>query len=258
MKQLSPDESAGIPFSDAERESRQHLAMAYRMIQRSGLDDLTYNHLSVRVPDRPDHFLIKRDDQLFEQVTASSLLSSGFHATDPASPEGRVSPGGLVIHGGILDARPDVNAVFHTHSPANMAVSAQKCGLLPLCQHAFIFHDCIAYHDFHGFEFEPQMRQLLVRDLGDADVMMLRNHGVLVTGRTVAEAFFRHHYLEMACRAQVAALSIGGVDGLVWPDEAVRAHAAGQMAARGIVDADGRDWTALTQLARDVCPDYAA
>ncbi len=245
-------------FTAAEWRERRHLAMAYRMIQRAGFDDLTYNHLSVRIPDRPDHFLIKRDDELFEQVSASSLLSSGFHADDPASPAGRVSPGGLVIHGGILEARPDVNAVFHTHSPANMAVGAQKYGLLPLCQHAMIFHDNLSYHDFHGFEFEPRMRELLVRDLGDKDVMILRNHGVLVTGRTVAEAFFRHHYLEMACRAQVAAMSIGGVDRLVWPDEKIIAHASGQMAARGIVDENGRDWTALTRLAGDVCPDYAA
>jgi len=258
MKLQCSAEAMQQRFGKAEWEVRRHLALAYRMIQRSGFDDLTYNHLSVRIPDRPDHFLIKRDDQMFEQVTASSLLSSGFHDPDPASPEGRVSPGGLVIHGGILDARPEVNAVFHTHSPANMAVGAQKCGLLPLCQHAFIFHDRIAYHDFQGFEFEPDMRRLLVRDLGSADVMILRNHGVLITGRTVAEAFFRHHYLEMACRAQVAALSIGGVDGLVWPGESVRAHAANQMAARGMVDADGRDWTALMQLAPDVCPDYAS
>ena len=245
-------------FSAAEWRERCNLAMAYRLIQRFGFDDLTYNHLSVRIPDRPDHFLIKRDDELFEQVSASSLLSSGFHGDDPASPPGRVSPGGLVIHGGILDARPDVNAVFHTHSPANMAVGAQKCGLLPLSQHALIFHGRVAYHDFHGFEFEPEMRRLLVRDLGDADVMILRNHGVLVTGRTVAEAYFRHHYLEMACRAQVAALSVGGVDDLVWPSEEIAAHAAGQMAARGPVDETGRDWTALKRLADEVCPDYAA
>lgn len=244
-------------FSAAEWRQRQQLALAYRMIQRSGFDDLTYNHLSVRIPDRPEHFLIKREDEMFEQVSASSLLSSGFYGDDPESPAGQVSPGGLVIHGGILDARPDVNAVFHTHSPANMAIGAQKCGLLPLTQHALIFHDRLSYHDFHGFEFEPEMRRLLVRDLAGNDVMILRNHGVLVTGRTVAEAFFRHHYLEMACRAQVAAMSVGGIEHLVWPDESIIAHAAGQMAARGIVDEEGRDWTALTRLANDVCPDYA-
>ena len=249
--------SEEIPFSSAEWRERCHLALAYRMIQRSGFDDLTYNHLSARIPDRPDTFLIKRDDEMFEQVTASSLLSSGFHGDDPASPPGRVSPGGLIIHGGILAARPDVNAVFHTHSPANMAVGSQKWGLLPLTQHAIVLHGRIAYHDFHGFEFEPEMRQLLVRDLGDADVMILRNHGVLITGRTVAEAFFRHHYLEMACRAQVAALSAGSIDDLVWPSEEICRHGAAQMAARGMVDEKGRDWTALTRLAADVCPDYA-
>lgn len=257
MQASTKDSGQDPRFTAAEWRQRQHLAMAHRMIQRSGFDDLTYNHLSVRIPDRPDHFLIKREDEMFEQVTASSLLSSGFHGDDPSSPAGRVSPGGLVIHGGILDARPDVNAVFHTHSPANMAIGAQKCGLLPLSQHALIFHDKLSYHDFHGFEFEPEMRRLLVRDLAGNDVMILRNHGVLVTGRTVAEAFFRHHYLEMACRAQVAAMSVGGIEHLVWPDEKTVAHAAGQMAARGPVDENGRDWTALTKLAKDVCPDYA-
>ena len=243
--------------SEATRRQRRHLAMAYRVLHRAGIDDLTYNHLSARLPDRPDRFLVKRADELFEQVTASSLLVSDFAGADP-DPAGRVSPGGLVIHGGVLEARPDVAAMFHTHSPAAMAVSVQKCGLLPLTQHALIFHGRVAYHDFHGFEFEPRMRELLVRDLGTtADIMILRNHGVLVTGRTVPEAVFRHHYLEMACRAQVAALGASRPEDLILPDEATCRFGAEQMASRGVVDERGRDWTALTRLADAVFPDYA-
>ena len=108
--------------SEATRRQRRHLAMAYRVLHRAGIDDLTYNLLSARLPDRPDRFLVKRADELFEQVTASSLLVSDFAGADP-DPAGRVSPGGLVIHGGVLGARPDVAAVFHTHSPAAMAVN---------------------------------------------------------------------------------------------------------------------------------------
>lgn len=247
----------GTDAADAEQAQRRQLAMAYRLLHRFGFDDLTYNHLSARLPGQAGRFVVKRDDELFEQVTASSLLVSGYHAVEPTNAAGKVSPGALVIHGAIMEARPEVNAVFHTHSPANMAVSAMRCGLLPLTQHAFIFHDRIAYHAFEGFEFEPHMREALVRDLKQADVMILRNHGVLVTGRTVPEAYFRHHYLEMACRAQVAAMAAGGIDQLVWPDDATCRHAASQMAARGTVDETGRDWRALTRLADSIFPDYA-
>lgn len=249
--------AAGDRSDDPVLRQRRFLAMAYRLLHRFGFDDLTYNHLSARVPGRSSHFLVKRDDELFEQVTSSSLLLSGLHEAEPTNASGKVSPGALVIHGAVLEARPEINAVFHTHSPANMGVGAMRCGLLPLTQHAFIFHDRIAYHDFEGFEFEPHMRQALVRDLKQADIMILRNHGVLVLGRTVPEAYFRHHYLEMACRAQVAAMAAGGIDQLVWPDEATCRHAAGQMAARGMVDETGRDWRALTRLAETAFPDYA-
>ena len=249
--------AAGDDADAGDLKQRRHLAMAYRLLHRFGFDDLTYNHLSARLPGRPDRFVVKRDDELFEQVTASSLLLSGYRDVEPTNAPGKVSPGALIIHGAIMEARPEVNAVFHTHSPANMAVSAMRCGLLPLTQHAMIFHGRIAWHDFEGFEFEAHMRHALVRDLKQADVMILRNHGVLVTGRTVAEAYFRHHYLEMACRAQVAAMAAGGIDQLVWPDEATCRHAAGQMAARGMVDENGRDWRALTRLADSVFPDYA-
>lgn len=244
------------PMTDAEWRTRQELAASYRLMAAFGFHDLTYNHLSARVPDAPDRYLIKSETQLFEQVTATSLLLYNLAGDKLSTSAEKVSPGGLVIHGGVFAARPDLNAVFHTHSAANMGVSAQKCGLLPVCQHSLLFHNRLAYHNFEGFEFEVGMREKIVRDLGQHKVMLMRNHGSLVCGRTVPEAYFLHHYFEMACRAQIAALTAGGPDALVLPPPEICEHGAQQMEKRGIVTADGRDWPALFKLARQVAPDF--
>jgi ribulose-5-phosphate 4-epimerase/fuculose-1-phosphate aldolase len=168
----------------------------------------------------------------------------------------KVSPGGLVIHGGVIEGRSDINAVFHTHSPANMGVSAQACGLLPICQHSLNFYNRIGYHDFGGFEFNLDGRKRLLRDLEGYYSMMLRNHGVLVCGRTIPEAYLFHHQLEMACRAQIAALSAGGPSALILPSPEVCEYAANQAQKRGITTAQGRDWPALFAYAKQIAPGF--
>jgi ribulose-5-phosphate 4-epimerase/fuculose-1-phosphate aldolase len=249
---LSLVEANGI--SQAEWQTRVHLAACYRLMAAAGFSDLTYNHLSARVPDAPDTFVVKGDDQLFEQVTASSLVLLDFAGRQVRPSPHKVSPGGVVIHGGILEARPDVMAVFHTHSPANMGVAAQDCGLLPLTQHSMLFYERMSYHSFHGFEFDIEGRKSLVADLGDNLAMMLQNHGALICGRTIAEAYYLHHYLEMACRAQIAALSIGK-DHLIIPAPEDCAHAAHQMHSRGAVTENDRDWRASFAWALKIAPD---
>jgi ribulose-5-phosphate 4-epimerase/fuculose-1-phosphate aldolase len=244
------------PMTNAEWQVRLELAASYRLMAAFGFHDLTYNHLSARVPDAPDRYLIKGEGQLFEQVTASNLLLYDFVGTKIRPSRHKVAPGGLVIHGGVMEARADIMAVFHTHSPANMGVAAQTCGLLPVSQHSLLFYNRIAYHGFAGFEFDLAGRAALVRDLGPHLCMIMRNHGVLVCGRTIPEAYFLHHYLEMACRAQVAALSIGGVEGLTLPAPDVCEHGARQMEKRGVVTAQGRDWPALFELAKNLAPDF--
>lgn len=241
--------------SAAEWRARVELAACYRLLAHLGISDLTYNHLSVRVPGEPGHLLIKAPTMMFEEITASNLLKFDFDGA-PLQDSPPLGGGGLVIHAGILKARPDLNAVFHTHSPANIGVSAQKHGLLMLSQHAVYFYGRLTYHDFGGFEFNMDQRDPLIRSLGRERVAILRNHGALVCGRTLPEAYIDHHFLEMACRGQIAALA-GGADVNIM-DEALCRTAAAQQQDR-MEDpnkAAAKDWGACLRLADRLFPEY--
>ncbi|MBM3486730.1 MAG: class II aldolase/adducin family protein [Alphaproteobacteria bacterium] len=241
--------------SEAEWKTRVDLAAAHRLLAHYGVQDLTYNHLSARVPDAPEHILIKPYAAMFEEVTASSLLKYDLEGKPVGGDYPNLIGGGLVIHAGMLNARRDVSAVFHTHTVANMGVSSQKHGLLPINQHAMRFYKQIVYHDFKGFEFDYAMRGVLEKDLGDKMVMMLRNHGVLVCGRSIAEAFVLHHFLETACRGQIAALS-AGIDNIVLPDEAACEYARKQAEENAANLAGGKDWPACLRLAERLDPSF--
>lgn len=231
-------------MTGAERTARVELAACHRLLAHFGVSDLTYNHLSARVPGEPDKLLVKPRDAMFEEVTASSLRKFSFE--DP-----ELRGGAKVIHGGVLAARPDVHAVFHTHTPANMGVSSQEHGLLMVNQHAVSFYGRIAYHAFGGFEFDPAMREPLLASLGNKRVALLRNHGALVCGRSIAEAFVLHHFLEMACKGQIAALA-GGTKVTLIPD-AVCEEGVRQFEA---ADPVGKDWAACLRLARRLDPSF--
>lgn len=240
--------------SEAEWQARVELAAAHRGLAHYGVNDLTYNHLSLRVPDEPDKLLIKPSDYSFDEVTASSLLKYDFEGNPAFEENPRLRGGGLVIHAGILKVRPDIAAVFHTHTPAAMGVSAHKDGLLPLTQHSMRFYERIKYHDFGGFEFDPRMRDPLIKDLGDGRWALLRNHGALVCGRTLREAFTDHHMLEMACRGQIAALSAG--DGnYVMPPHEVCVFARDQI-EKTAHSAGDKDWPAVMRLAERLDPGF--
>jgi len=243
--------------SEAEWRARVWLAASHRLMHESGVHDLTYNHLSARVPDQPGTFLIKPEQQMFNQVTASSLMKLDFAGNKLSANPGKISPATMIIHAGILEGRSDLNAVFHTHSTANVALSAQKCGLLPINQHAIRVRYRTGYHDFHGWEFDMHARQKLIDSLGDKLFLVMRNHGAIVCGRTIAEAFVEHHYFEFACRAQIAALSAGGIDQLVMPSAEVIAYSTNQ-ARQHLADVteEGRDWGALMKHARKAFPDF--
>jgi ribulose-5-phosphate 4-epimerase/fuculose-1-phosphate aldolase len=244
--------------SEAEWRARVDLAAAHRGLAHYGVDDLTYNHLSVRVPDEPDKLLIKPFGFMFGEVTASSLEKFAFDGTpakDGDEPLPPLKGGGLVIHAGILKARADVNVVFHTHTPAAMGVAAQKHGLLPLNQHAMRFFERIRYHDFGGFEFDPAMRDPLLEDLGaDGWWMLLRNHGALICAKTIPEAFTIHHYLEMACRGQIAALS-AGEGNVVMPPREVCEFSRDQIENTPHAVGD-KDWPAVLRLCERTDPGY--
>jgi ribulose-5-phosphate 4-epimerase/fuculose-1-phosphate aldolase len=194
--------------SAAEWQMRVDIAACYRLVALFGMNDLVYNHISGRVPGEEGHFLINPYGYAYEEVTASCLVKIDFDGKlvlDPGTGYG-VNRAGFVIHSAIHRARPDVACVIHTHSPAGMAVSALKCGLLPLTQNAMFFGK-IGYHDYEGpaVDFDEQKR--LVRDLSDSAAMILRNHGLLTAGGTVCEAFVVMHWLEKACQAQLQAMA---------------------------------------------------
>lgn len=244
----------GIP--EAEWTCRVALAAAYRLMDHFGVRDLTYNHLSARVPGEPDAILLKPGDHMFGEITASSLLKYGLDGKPRGGTDRNLSGGALVIHASIARLRPDLHAIFHTHTQANMAISVQKRGLLPITQQAMLFHGRLAYHEFAGFEFEPGMETKLVESLGSHKVAVLRNHGLLIAAESVPEAFVLHHFFEIAAQTQVAALS--GGEEIVIPDAATCEAAAATMDMIQATKNGGKNWAACLRLADRLFPDYAS
>jgi ribulose-5-phosphate 4-epimerase/fuculose-1-phosphate aldolase len=194
--------------SPEEWAMRVDVAACYRLVAHFGMNDLVYNHISGRVPGEEGHFLINPYGFAYEEVTASSLVKIDFDGKlvlDSGTGCG-INLAGFVIHSAIHKARHDVDCVIHTHSVAGMAVSALKCGLLPLTQNAMFFGK-LGYHDYESVAIDLDEQQRLVRDLGDSRAMILRNHGLLVAGTSVCEAFVTLHWLEKACQAQLAAMA---------------------------------------------------
>ena len=195
--------------SAAEWQARVDLAACYRLVARYGWDDMLSVHISARVPDEEGRFLINPYGLLFSQVTASSLIKVDSSGKKYSETPFHLNPAAINIHGGILDVREDVASVLHLHTNAGVAVSALKSGLLPINQRSLYFMNIIAYHDYEGIAIEEAERIGLARDLGDKWVMILRNHGTLTVGRTVAQAFVYAYFLERACQYQVQTLSMG-------------------------------------------------
>lgn len=198
-----------------EREVREDLAAAYRLIAHFGMTDLVFTHLSARLPgakgEASHRFLVNPYGMLFEEITASSLVvvdAEGEPAQETAWP---VNPAGFVIHSAVHREREDAMCVMHTHTLAGMAVAAQQGALLPLNQISMEFEGRVALHDYEGIAADDNLseRERLVRDLGDKPCMILRHHGLLTVGQTVAEAFYWMYYLEQACRIQLTAQSSG-------------------------------------------------
>lgn len=212
---------------DAEWKARTDLAACYRLMDRYGMTDLIYNHITARIPGKPDRLLINLYGLLYKEITASSLVEIDLDGNVHRKPDTDydINRSGYVIHGCIHRARPDVHCVIHTHTRAGMAVSAMSEGLLPITQTASRFYGHIGYHDFEGPAIDLSEQERLVADLGSHNAMILRNHGLLVCGPSVAQAFNLMYQLEMACRAQVDALSVGR-QGLTIPSEEVLQRAA--------------------------------
>jgi ribulose-5-phosphate 4-epimerase/fuculose-1-phosphate aldolase len=192
--------------SPEEWAKRVDLAAAYRLVHLYGMDEMIANHISTRVDDNA--FLINPYGLLYDQMHASCFVKldlDGNVLFNP-TPEYGVNQAGFVLHSAVHRARHDVDCVIHTHTIAGMAVSAMKCGLLPLAQTAMRFID-VAYHDYEGVALNLDEQARVVRDLGHREAMILRNHGLLVVGASIAEAFNNIYRLERACQLQVTALS---------------------------------------------------
>lgn len=192
-----------------EWRTRVELAACYRLMDLFGMTDLIYNHITARVPGSERHLLLNLYGLLYREITASSLVKIDIDGEIVWKPETDygINKSGYVIHGAIHRARPGTSCVIHTHTPAGMAVSAMKCGLLPLTQTAMKFVGHVGYHDYEGPATRTEERERLVRDLGPHDALILRSHGLLACGATIAQAFNTMQQLELACRTQVAAMA---------------------------------------------------
>ncbi len=192
-----------------ECELRVQLAAAYRMIDHMGWSELIWTHSTARVPGAEHHFLINQYGLRFDEVTASNLVKVDVDGNVLGDQSREINPAGFVIHSAIHMARPDVRCVIHTHTVAGMAVAAQEEGLLPVGMYALGYYERVAYHDFEGPSLELDERKRMAENLGDKNVLILRSHGLLTCGATVAQAFVRMYRLERACQVQIAAQNSG-------------------------------------------------
>lgn len=196
------------PIAASEADLRRDLAAAYRLTAMFGWDDLVATHISVRLPEE-NAFLINPFGMLFEEIRPADLVKVDFDGKVLAPTPWAVNLAGFVIHSAIHAARHDVDCAMHLHTPDGVAVSMLEEGLLPLSQTAMMVSGQIAYHEYEGVAVDLAERERLVADLGDKNMMLLRNHGTLALGRTIAEAFTTMYFLETACTIQVRALGMG-------------------------------------------------
>ena len=235
---------------------RVDLAACYRLIALYGWDDLVFTHISARVPGDEEHFLINAYGMLFEEMTASSLVKVDLAGEKVLASPYPINPAGFVIHSAVHAAQHDVGCVLHTHSRAGVAVSAQAEGLLPISQTSLFPYATLAYHDYEGVALNDDEKPRLVADLGNNSALMLRNHGLLTTGATIADAFLLMYLLETACQIQVMAQSSGTelvtvpqtiVDGIQAQAEQATKGLGGQLVWPGLlrkldrIDASFRD-----------------
>jgi ribulose-5-phosphate 4-epimerase/fuculose-1-phosphate aldolase len=237
---------------------RRDLAACYRLVALYGWDDLIFTHISARVPDEPGHFLINPYGLLFEEITASSLVKIDLQGQVVGTSQYPVNPAGFTIHSAIHEVRHDAGCVMHLHTLDGTAVSTSAQGLLPLNQTAQLLCDALAYHDYEGVALDHDERPRLQHDLGQKDMMLLRNHGTLTLGRTCAEAFMKMYFLERACSMQVRTLSSISPDQIYPTAPEVIAKNAALMQGAGSGELANRlVWPALLRKLQRQCPDFA-
>lgn len=240
--------------SEAEWEQRVQLAACYRLVARFGWDDLIFTHISARVPGPEHHFLINPYGWLFEEITASSLVKVDLEGRKRMDSPYDINPAGFTIHSAIHAAREDAQCVLHVHSVNGVAVSAQAGGVLPLSQHSIFVLSSLAYHEYEGVALEAEEKPRLVRDLGGNRFLMLRNHGLLTVGESVAEAFVAMYFFETTCMIQVRAQAGGGALRPIPPQIIEGAQAQWRQVTRGA--GGGLAWPALLRKLDRLDPSY--
>jgi ribulose-5-phosphate 4-epimerase/fuculose-1-phosphate aldolase len=244
-------------ISAEEWAVRVDLAACYRLIAHFGWDDLILTHNSARVPGTTDQILINPMGLMFNEITASNLLKVDLDGNLIEPSEYEPIYAGIVIHGAIYLSRPDVQCVIHTHTEADIAVGALEEGLLPLSQWAMRFYNRLGYHDYEGVSLDLDERERLQQSIGDNPVLVLRNHGLLATGRNVAEAFSSTYHFERSAEAQLkimAAVAAGARMVVPSPDTCERQAAlftGNEPRLQG-----QREWPALLRLCDRLDPSY--
>jgi len=218
--------------SAEEWERRIDLAACYRLTALHGWDDLVFTHISARVPGPGHHFLINPYGMTFDEITASSLVKIDLDGRKVEPGPHEVNPAGFTIHSAIHAAREDAICVMHLHTHDGVAVSAQRDGVLPISQQSMVVLSSLAYHDYEGIALVDDERPRLVRDLADRDYLMLRNHGLLTVGDSVATAFLNMYMFQSVCTIQLRAQSGGG--------ELLRVPA-------GVLAGGGAQWRTVTR-----------
>ena len=242
--------------SPAEWAVRVDLAACYRLVALYGWEDLVFTHLTARVPGTEDQFLINPYGMFFDEITASSLVKIDLHGNKIDDSPFPVNQAGFIIHSAIHAARHDARCVLHTHTLNGVAVSTQRAGLLPISQHSTFVLASLGYHDFEGVALRDDEKPRLVADLGDKTSLILRNHGLLTVGPTVADAFIAMYYLEASCAIQVRAQA-GGGELITVPKEIIGNTYTQVMAARKPGDGMGAlAWPGLLRRLDRVDPSY--
>ena len=246
----TPNRRPATLMTDAERQVREDLAAAYRLVALCGMDDSIYTHISARVPGTEDQFLINPYGWLFRDITASSLVKIDLQGRVLDNTTEDVNPAGFTIHSAVRAARHDADCVLHTHTVAGVAVSSLACGLQPANQWSLQFYNRVAYHDYEGIALDHAERERLVADLGPTKkVMILRNHGLVTLGRNVAEAFILMLNLDRACRVQMAIQASGMPVQALSPEvcerTALQYESGASKGLAGRPDPNIREWRAL-------------
>ena len=219
--------------SGEEWEQRVNLAACYRLVSHFRWDDLIFTHISARVPGPEHHFLINPYGMLFDEITASSLVKVDLQGRKVMDSPYEINPAGFTIHSAIHAAREDARCILHLHSLNGVAVSARKEGVLPISQQSIFVLASLGYHDYEGVALKEDEKPRLVRDLGDRNFFMLRNHGLLTVADNIPDAFLFMYIFEAACTIQVRAETPGGELVRVDPRIIAGAQAQAKQVTRG-------------------------